>query len=253
MCSKRKWLAAALLLAAGAAAWTYEPSLFNLTVPSALKDGNLDLLILHRFYGSVLNQPLENLFGLAGGANVGFGARFLAVPGLQLKALYATGLKEVAAGAGYARWFPAAHLGLQADAQYLNREVAAVRVGSLFATLTAQSAPILKRVRLSGAVGYDSRLNHLGFGTGLAVELLPALSLVAEFYPYLPQGRERHTQELGDTHAFAFGIMAKTAGHQFSLLAGNSYDIGEAHLMAGAPSGGGLYLGFNIQRLFTLY
>jgi hypothetical protein len=251
--SKRNWLAVALVFLAGAAAWAYEPSLFNLTVPSALWKGNLDLLILHRFYGSVLDQPLENLFGLAGGANVGFGARLMVVPGLQLRALYATGLREIAAGAGYARWFPAAHLGLQADAQYLSREAAAVRVGSLFSTLTAQSTPILKRVRLSGEVGYDSRLNHLGFGTGLAVELLPVLSLVAEFYPYLPQGWERHTAELGDTHAFAFGIMAKTAGHQFSLLAGNSSDVGEAHLMAGAPADGGLYLGFNIQRLFTLY
>ncbi len=253
MAVKGKWLAAALLLLAGAASWAYEPSLFNLTVPSALQRGNLDLLIEHRFKGSVLDQPLENIFGLAGGANVGLGARFLVVPGLQLRLLYATMLKEVAAGAGYVRWFPAAYLGLQADAQYLNRESVSGRAGSLFTTLTAQSVPFLKRVRLSGAVGYDSRLNHLGFGTGLAVELTPALSLVAEFYPYLPQGWERYTEELGANHAFAFGIMAKTAGHQFSLLAGNSYDVGEAHLMAGAPATGGLFLGFNIQRLFTLY
>ncbi len=246
-------LAAALLLLAGAGAWAYEPSLLNLTVPSALQRGNLDLLILHRFYGSLLDQPLQNLFGLTGGADVGIGARLMVVPGLQLRALYSTEYKEVAAGAGYVRWFPAAYLGLQADAQYLNREVSSVRVGSLFTTLTAQSAPILKRVRLSGAVGYDSRLNHLGFGTGLAVELSPALSLVAEFYPYLPQGWERYTEELGANHAFAFGIMGKTAGHQFSLLAGNSYDIGEAHLMTGAPAASGLFLGFNIQRLFTLY
>jgi len=250
---KRWWLAAVLVLLGGAAAGAYEPSLLNLTVPSALQRGNLDLLILHRFRGSLLDQPLQNIFGLAGGANVGFGARLLVLPGLQLRTLYATQLKEVAAGAGYVRWFPAAYLGLQADAQYLNRESAAGRAGSLFTTLTAQSTPILKRVRLSGAVGYDSRLNHVGFGTGLAVELLPALSLVAEFYPYLPQGWERHTEELGETHAFAFGVMLKTAGHQFSLLAGNSFDVGEAHLMAGAPATGGLYLGFNIQRLFTLY
>jgi hypothetical protein len=252
MAIQRTWLAAALLFAAGAAAWAYEPSLLNLAVPSALQKGNLELLFLHRFYGSVLDRPLENLFGLSGGANVGIGARFVAVPGLQLRVLYSTLYKELDAGAGYARWFPAAYLGLQVDAQYINREVAAVRAGSLFFTLTAQSAPILKRVRLSGTVGYDSRLNHLGFATGLAVELLPVLSLVAEFYPYLPQGWERHTGELGDTHAFAIGLMLKTAGHQFSLLAGNSYDIGEEHLMAGAPTGG-LYLGFNIQRLFDLY
>jgi hypothetical protein len=177
----------------------------------------------------------------------------MVVPGLQLRLLYATGLKELAAGAGYVRWFPAARLGLQADAQYLNREEAGARVGSLFTTLAAQSTPLLKRLHLSGEVGYNSRLNHLGFGTGLVVDLLPALSLVAEFYPHIPQGWELHTEELGSTHAFAFGIMGKTAGHQFSLLAGNSYDVGEQHLMAGAPAGGGLYLGFNIQRLFTLY
>jgi hypothetical protein len=210
-------------------------------------------LIVHRFYGSLLDQPLQTFFGMTEGANVGLGARLMVMPDLQVRALYATGLREVAVGAGYVRWFPAAHLGLQADAQYLNREEAAARVGSLFTTLTAQSTPILKRVRLSGELGYDSRLNHIGFGTGLVVELMPALSLVAKFYPYLPQGWERHTTELGATHAFAIGIMAKTAGHQFSLLVGNSYDVGEQHLMAGAPGGGGLFLGFNIQRLFTLY
>jgi hypothetical protein len=253
MASIKKSLAAALLLLAGAAAWAYEPSLLNLTVPSALQPGQLDLLILHRFYGSLLEQPFQSFFGMALEANVGFGARFLVVPSLQLRALYSTQYKEVAAGAGYMRWFPAAHLGLQADAQYLNRENASGRAGSLFTTLSAQSVPILKRVRLSGAVGYDSRLNHVGFGTGLAVELLPALSLVAELYPFLPQGWERHTEELGDSTAFAFGVMLKTYGHQFSLLAGNSYDIGEAHLMAGAPATGGLYLGFNIQRRFNLY
>ncbi len=253
MAAKRKWLASALILLAASTAGAYEPSLFNLTVPSALWRGNLDLLIVHRFYGSLLDQPLQSFFGMAEGANVGLGARMMVLPGLQLRASYATGLREVAVGAGYVRWFPAAYLGLQADAQYLNREEAATRVGSLFTTLTAQSAPILKRVRLSGEAGYDSRLNHLGFGTGLIVELIPALSLVAELYPYLPQGWERHPEELGATHAFAFGIMGKTAGHQFSLLVGNSYGVGEQHLMAGALAGGGLYLGFNIQRLFTLY
>jgi len=244
--SRRCALAGALLLVAGAAAQAYEPSLLNLTVPSALQPGDLDLLILHRFYGSLLEQPLV-------GANVGFGARFLVVPGLQLRALYSSQYKEVAAGAGYARWFPAAYLGLQADAQYLNRESAAGRVGTLFAALSAQSTPILKRIRLGGAVGYDSRLNHLGFGTGLAVELLPSLSLVAELYPFLPQGWERHPEELGAKHAFSFGIRLTTWGHQFSLLAGNSFEIGEAHLMAGAPATGTLHLGFNIQRRFALY
>ncbi len=255
MVSRKAWLAAALALLA-TAAWSYEPSLFNLTVPSSLEPGTLDLLILHRFYGSLLDQPLQSFFGMAEGANVGLGARFVAAPGLQLRFLYSTQYKEIAAGAGYGRWFPAAHLGLQADAQYLSRESASGRTAGVFTTLSAQSTPILDRLRLDAAVGYDSWLNHLGFGTGLSVDVLtglPALSLVAEFYPFFAQGWERHPEDLGATSAFAFGVRLTTWGHQFSLLAGNSYESGENHLLAGAPASGGLYLGFNIQRRFSLF
>jgi hypothetical protein len=256
MAARKHAAAAALLLLAGAAAWGYEASLPNLTVPSGLEAGQLDLLILHRFYGSLLEEPFDTFLGMALGANVGFGARFLPLPGLQLRFLYSTQVREIAAGAGYGRWFPAAHLGLQADARYLNREGPAGRAGSLFASLSAQSEPILKRLRLSGVVGWDSRLNRLGLGTGLIVELLqgtPALSLVGELYPFFAQSWERHPEELGAASAFAFGLRLDTWGHQFSLLAGNSYESGESRLMAGAPAPGGLYLGFNIQRRFSLF
>ena len=100
MASMKKSLAAALLLLAGAAAWAYEPSLLNLTVPSALQPGHLDLLILHRFYGSLLDQPLESFFGMALGADVGLGARFMVVPGLQLRVLL---LHAVQRGGGRSR------------------------------------------------------------------------------------------------------------------------------------------------------
>ncbi len=58
-------------------AWAYEPSLLNMTVPSALQQGDIDLLFQHRFYGSVLDNPLTTLFGLEIGANVALGARYM--------------------------------------------------------------------------------------------------------------------------------------------------------------------------------
>jgi hypothetical protein len=44
--------------------------------------------------------------------------------------------------------------------------------------------------------------------------------------------------------------MLTIGGHQFSLLAGNSYGIGDRQMMAGAFTYSSIYLGFNIQRRF---
>ncbi len=242
-------LAAALAFVA-APAWAYEPSLLNMTVPSQLQPGDLDLLLEHRFYGDLLNNPLQNLFGLAVGANVGFGARYMILPGLQARASYYTGSEELDIGAGYGSWFPSLPLGLQVDAQLISPQEIDGRGYGVFASVSAEAGPLANIIYLGAETGYDSYLNHLGAGIAARVDVLPWLTVLGEFYPFFLLGSERQSQEIGTTSAFSAGLMITTAGHQFSFIVGNSSALGERRLMAGAPPFNSLYLGFNIQRRF---
>jgi hypothetical protein len=97
---------------------------------------------------------------------------------------------------------------------------------------------------------FRGHLNHIGAGIGARFDVLPSLSIFGELYPYIPKGWEMHTEQLDTTTAFVLGIMITTFGHQFSILGGNNFALGERRLMAGAPPTNGLYLGFNIQRKF---
>ncbi len=249
MMLRRALFAPILLLAAGAA-WAYEPSLPNMTVPSTLTPGDLDVLFTHRFLGSAFDDPLQTLFGLSIGANVGIGARYMIIPGLQARAYYYTDGEEVSGGIGYGRWFADSTIGVQGDVLAFSPVDATGREFGIFTTFTAQAALFSYKLRVNLEAGYDSYLNHLGAGIGARYDILPSLTLFGELYPYFPQGWEQHTDQMGTTTAYVVGVMITTFGHQFSLLGGNSFALGERRLMAGAPPTNGLYLGFNIQRKF---
>ena len=238
-------------LAAGAThAWAYEPSLLNMTVPSRLAPGDLDVLFEHRFYGSALDAPLENLFGLAIGANVGLGARYAILPGLLAKVTYTTGGQELDLGAAYGYRFPSLPLGLQVDVELVSAQGLGGRGYGVFASLAAQGGPVFDILTLDAVVGYDSYLNHLGAGVAARVDLTPSVALIGEFYPHFSLGGELHPEELGASSVYSAGVLLTIGGHQFSLMAGNSFGLGERRLMAGAFGFGAMYLGFNIQRLF---
>ncbi len=246
----RKALLVTVLLAAAAALWAYEPSLPNMTVPSTLGQGDLDVLFTHRFLGSALDNPLQSLFGLSIGANVGFGARYMILPGLQARAYYYTDGEEVSGGIGYGRWFAQSTIGVQADALLFSPVDADGRGFGVFTSVTAQAALFAYKLHFDVEAGYDSYLNHIGVGIGARYDILPSLTVFGELYPYLPQGWELHTEDLGTNTGYEVGLMITTFGHQFSVLGGNNWALGERRLMAGAPAINGLYLGFNIQRKF---
>jgi hypothetical protein len=231
-------------------AWAYETSLLNMTVPSQLAPGDLDVLFEHRFYGSALDAPLENLFGLAIGANVGFGARYMILPGLQAQATYTTGGQELDVGGGYGYHVPSVPLGLQVDAELVSPLGVAGRGYGVFADLAAQAGPFFNTLTLDAVAGYDSYLNHFGAGIAARVDLSPSIAVIGEFYPFFTLGGELHPDELGVSSVYSAGVLLTIGGHQFSLMAGNGFALGERRLMAGAFGFGGLYLGFNIQRLF---
>ncbi len=251
---KHARLAAVLLgLALGTLpAWAYEPGFLNLDVPARLSPGDLDVLFEHRFFGSILDNPLQTLFGLSVGANVGFGARLMIVPGLLASASYVTDGQELDVGAGYGYTFPKLPLALQAEASFISPQGLAGRGYGAFVSLEGEVGPIAQIVYVDAAAAYDSYLNHLGTGIGARVELSPSWALIAEVYPFFLLGNEQHPEELGVTTAWSAGVMWTIGGHQFCLMAGSSPALGERRLMAGAPPFGGIYLGFNIQRLFSI-
>jgi hypothetical protein len=221
-----------------------------MTVPSGLSPGDLDVLFEHRFYGSALDAPLESLFGLAIGANVGFGARYMILAGLQAQATYTTGGQELDIGAGYGIRIPSLPVGLQVDAEIVSPQGAAGRGYGVFTDLAAQAGPLFDILTLDAIGGYDSYLNHLGAGLAARLDLSPSVALIGEFYPFFRLGGELHPEELGVSSVYSAGVLLTIGGHQFSLMAGNSFALGERRLMAGAYGFGALYLGFNIQRLF---
>jgi hypothetical protein len=246
----RALLVLAGLVIGGLKAAAYEPDFLNMRIPSRLEAGDLDLLFEHRFYGSVLDNPLQNLFGLAIGANVGFGARWMIIPGLQARAIYTTGGQELSVGAGYGYWFDGLPLGVELDAELVSPQGRDGRGYGAFASVQAQAGPLAKILELNVEAAYDSYLNHLGAAVGARVDVTPGVAIIGEVYPFFLLGGELHPEQLGTTSAFAAGVMLTIGGHQFSLLAGNSYGIGDRQLMAGVSPFNGIYLGFNIQRRF---
>lgn len=210
----------------------------------------MELVFKHRFYGSVLSDPLATFFGLAIGANVGFAARYSIIPGLQINASYTFNGQELNAGLSYGYWFGAIPVGLQADADFVTAQTLETRGYGFFGSVAAQAGPLANFLHFNAMVGYDSYYNHLGTCIGVRFDISPEFAVIGEFYPLLLLGGEQHTGEFGPSSVFSAGVMLTIGGHQFSLMAGNSYGIGIRRLMTGAPAFGGFFLGFNIQRTF---
>jgi hypothetical protein len=172
------------------------------------------------------------------------------VPGLQARALYTTDGQDLSAGIGYAHWFEGLPLGVEADLELASPNAAAGRAYGAFAAVTVEAVPVAKVLSVHTEVAWDTYLAHLGTAIAARWDIAPWLAVIAELSPFFLLGTEQHTESLGATSSFAAGVMLTVGGHQFSLLAGNGFAIGDRRFMAGAPGTGGIYLGFDIQRLF---
>jgi hypothetical protein len=233
---------AALLVLPAAPASAYEPSMINMRAPSGMTARQLDFTVMHRFFGNMAKG--EN--PVAEGANVGVRFRYMPLNGLELETSYTAYRSELAAGASYTRAIPGVPLKAQLRGAYYNFSADGKRRNGGFGALTAQSEPLFGQLRLSGTVGYDSYFNRPHLGGGLTVELGRRLSILGEYFP-LFGGSDVDAR--GDSGAYAFGFAIETAGHHFTILAANRYDIGE-HWQAGGGRTSRLHLGFNLQRAF---
>ncbi len=165
--------------------FAYEPSLINLTTPSGLSPWEGEISIFHRFYGSVLNSPLETVFGMEAGANVGLGMRLQTFDGLELKASYISSQKTFTAGNSFSWYLPYFFLHTQLDLQFFTfRSTLTERIGHFYTSLAWRTDPIFNLLTPALVVAYDGYFQRLELGAGLHLKIVQFLSLVIEFYPF---------------------------------------------------------------------
>jgi len=230
----------------------YEPSMLNLTVPSALEPRQGEITIQHRFYGQVNEQPFQTFFGMDLGPNVGLMLRFPIGGGFEIKGGRIRDFKEYVLDLSYAKHLPRVPASGRLDAQYFTFKMDDLteREGNGFFQAALQTDPLFKMAQPCINLGYDGSNQHMGLGLGLTVQVLQKLSLLGEYYPVLDRDQGTGEEEdavTGPKNCFAVGIKVQTYGHHFFLMVGNSYAIGTRRLMMGADSND-LYFGFNIQR-----
>lgn len=231
--------------------FSFEPSALNLEVPSNLERNSGVFDLHHRFYGNLTEDPLENFFGLDVGANVNLGIRYAVLDRLELYAAYTRFEKEYRVAASYGHFFPQIYTRTQIDVEYFSFKMGDERNQNLYYGLALQSEPVLNAIIATVDIGYDGYNEKLGLGLGLDVGFdwefgpIEHISFIGEYYPVL----QREEPITGPENCFAGGIRIDTYGHHFTLLVGNSWQIGTRRLMLGAPSND-VRFGFNVHRLF---
>jgi hypothetical protein len=247
---KQSMLIVLLLLCVGCL-FSFEPSALNLEVPSNLEGNSSVFELQHRFYGNLTEDPLENFFGLDVGANVNLGLRYAVLDRLELYAAYTRFEKEYRVAASYAHHFPQLYTRTQIDVEFFSFRMGGERNQNVYYGLVLQSEPVFNTVIATADLGYDGYHEKLGLGLGLDVGFdwefgpIEHVSFIGEYYPLL----QREVPITGSENCFAAGIRIDTYGHQFILLVGNSWQIGNRRLMLGAPSND-VRFGLNVHRLF---
>lgn len=231
-----------------------EMSSLNLNVPSGLMKKQMVFTLQHRFYGKVNDHPLDNAFGIDQGANAGLALRYRVWAGLELAGSYTRQEKEYGLAAGYAFALPRI-LRCEAAVSYFDYKKTTIpeRRRNFFYQALFQSEPILKKILVNLAAGYDGYHERFGLGLGLDVGTdinigpVEGLHLVAEYFPVI----DPDTASTQSHNSFAVGFKARTYGHNFIIAIGNNTEIGSRRMMLGAPAND-LYLAVNIQRFLKL-
>lgn len=235
--------------------WALEPSVLNLRVPTGLEKKQMLVIIQHRFYGKINENPIDTHFGIDLGANVCIGMRYRILSNIDLGGSYTRSQKEYTMGAGYAISIPQIFLKSQVGIQYFDYKMPEIseRRRNLFYNLALQSEPIFGKIMPVVNAGYDGYNKRFGFGAGVAIgfnldfSYLRKLEIIGEYYPVF----ERDSTVTGPKNSFACGLKLSTFGHQFMFLISNNTEISARRLMLGASTNN-LYFGFNVQRFINL-
>ena len=232
--------------------FAYQNSSFSLFTPSALSEKEMEISILHRFYGPVDEDVWNTLFGMNAGANVGLAFRRNLIYRIELKGSYSRAGKRMEFGTSWQPPLNTIPVDLQMDIAYFTFEqlgITARRKNFLF-ILSAQRTLYPEWVILTTNLGYDGYYERFINGYALHLNYLKNVSFIGEYYPVWD--RDSASPELGryigKYDAYSFGFKYDTWGHHFIFSLGNGTQFHPATQSLGSQSSSDLHFGFNIQR-----
>ncbi|MDP8211407.1 MAG: DUF5777 family beta-barrel protein [Candidatus Stygibacter australis] len=231
----------------------YDFSMINLINPSGLKAKEFEIMIRHRFYGDITDDPLNNFLGMDAGANVNLSARYQFYRKAEVKISYSRRKSEKIYGLAYRIDIEDFPVYGQFGIDYFSYEELSQPEptrSNMFYYLSLQNEEILERFVTTLNTAYDGYNERFVLGLGFALELVDNISLLGEYYPVLDRDTAdaRLAQYIGAEDAYAFGIKLDTYAHQFIFLLSNSDDVGFRRVSFGVDKDSYLRLGFNIQR-----
>ncbi|MCF7918498.1 MAG: DUF5777 family beta-barrel protein [Candidatus Cloacimonetes bacterium] len=231
----------------------YDFSMINLINPSGLKAKQGELMIRHRFYGDITDEPLNNFLGMDAGANINLSARYQFYRKAEVLLSYSRRQSEKTCGLAYRLDIDDVPVYGQLGVNYFSYEELSqseTTRHNFFYYLSLQNEELFDRIVATLNAAYDGYNERFVPGFGFSVKLIDSVSLLGEYYPVLDRnsaGKEL-TQYIGEEDAFAIGLKFDTYGHQFTFLLSNTDDVGLRRVSLGADKDSYLKLGFNIQR-----
>jgi len=248
---KKMFLAVCLLVLLNLSA--YENSMLNLYSPTGLKQGQAEMMIRHRFYGDIADEPFDNFFGMDAGANVNLSGRYQFFDNAEFHLSYSRRKSEKTIGLSYKLELEDFPIYGQVNIEFFSykEEILKEQDRKNFNyILSLQNEEIVDKFTATLNTGYDGYNQRLILGLGLMINIVDDVSLIGEYYPVLDRdsASEDLQKYIGAEDAYAIGIKLDTYGHQFSFLLSNSDNVGLRRVSLGVPEDPYLRLGFNIQR-----
>jgi len=233
--------------------FAYDFSMINLIHPSGLKQKQAEIMIRHRFYGDITDEPLNHFLGMDAGANVCLSTRYQFYRKTEIKLSYTRRKSEKVMGLAYRIDIEDFPVYGQLGIDYFNYEELSqseTTRQNLFYHYSLQNNEIMDRFVATLNTAYDGYNQRVVLGLGITAKITAAISIIGEYYPVLDResAGEKLIRYIGDDDVFALGLKFDTYGHQFIFLLTNSDDIGLRRLSLGKANGSHLRLGFNIQR-----
>lgn len=248
---KKVFLTAILLTAS--LVFCYEHSMLNLITPTGLKQGQAELMIRHRFYGDISEEPFDNFFGMDAGANVNLSGRYQFYDRAEFNFSYSRRKSEKTVGLSYLLELEDFPLYGQFNLSYFSYREELLKDENrqnLLYAISLQHDELFERLTTTLNTAFDGYNERIILGTGLMLEIFDDVSILAEYYPVMDRDSASDDLQkyIGEEDAYAFGIKLDTYGHQFLFLLTNSDDIGLRRVSLGAQKDSYLRFGFNIQR-----
>ncbi len=232
-----------------------EASMINLVSPSGLKNGQAELMIRHRFYGDITEEPWDTFGGMNAGANVSLSGRYQFVENAELHFALSRRKSEKEIGLSYRVELDDFPLYGQFNLQYFSYNEPALKEetrSNFLYLFSLQHDELFNRLVNTLNIAFDGYYERIIFGIGTQVELVDDLYFLAEYIPVLDRDSADGKLEkyIGEEDAISLGLRIDTYGHKFLFLLSNSDDIGIRRTSLGVQKDTFWRFGFNIQRRF---